>query len=488
MAYRNGQDREQVILFPESIDDYIPETHVVRAYDAFVDTLDLSEMGIELNPQKVGNSQYNPRLMLKLLLFGYSYGISSSRKLERETYNNLAFIWLMKNLKPDHKTIAEFRRRNKDGLVKVLRLCARLCLKLDLVEGNVLFADGTKIQANAGRKHQHLRKWYDKQLKEVDRRIHNLITESEDVDRAESGQGSWVKMPEEYVKETYLKETIENALKKLAENGTHTKNGNERTVNRIDPESAMMKNHNGVFPGYNVQSVVDDAHGLIVSIDAVNDANDARQFSRQIQSAEDNLGKKCSAACADAGYANVEEFHEIESESTTVIVPSKKQMSKADAKPFEKDKFSYDASRDCYICPEGHTLIFRRFQNKKLTKRDYRIEKAEQCRDCQFFGVCTDSRHGRTIVRHVYDDLKETIEQRFDIEEYRNIYERRKSRVELPFGYIKKILGFRQLGLRGLSGARAEASLVATCFNVTRMIALLGGVKGFINKVQTAEV
>jgi len=484
MAYRNGNDRNQGVLLPPSIDEYIPHNHVVRAYDAFVDTLDLSELGIELNPQKVGNSQYHPRLMLKLLLFGYSYGIHSSRKLERETYNNLAFIWLMKDLKPDHKTIAEFRRKNKEAIIQTTKLCARLCLKLNLIEGNVLFADGTKIHANAGRKNQHSRSWYEKQLKEVDRRIRKLIAEAEEVDTVESGQGSWVQMPEEYAKEAYLKKTIENALEELADRGDLTKNGKERTINRVDPKTTIMKSPQGIYPGYNIQSVVDDRNSLIVSIDAVSDANDAQQFSRQIKSAENNLGKKCHIACADSGYSNLDQLHEVESDTTKVLVPSKKQISASSPKRFEKSEFTYDAHDDCYICPEGNKLRFLRFQNKELTKRDYRIEKAGICRECQYFGVCTNSRQGRTVVRHIYEELKETIEQRFDMKEYRCIYERRKARVEHPFGYFKKILGFRQLGLRGLQGARTEASLLATSFNITRMIGLLGGVERFIEKVQ----
>jgi len=122
MAYRYGDDRKQVMLFPESIDQYISSDHPVRAYDVFVDALDFSELDIALDERKVGNSAYDPRLMLKLLLYGYSYGIKSSRKLEREVHNNLSFIWLMKNLKPDHKTIAEFRRHNKAALKKAFKL------------------------------------------------------------------------------------------------------------------------------------------------------------------------------------------------------------------------------------------------------------------------------------------------------------------------------------------------------------------------------
>jgi len=135
MAYRYG-DRYQTNLMPQSIDEYIAEDNPVRAYDAFVEALDFSSLGLEINPDKVGNSEYDPRSMLKLLVYGYSYGIKSSRKLERECHHNLSFIWLMGGLKPDHKTIAEFRRNNKQALRKVLRQNARMCIKLDLIAGN----------------------------------------------------------------------------------------------------------------------------------------------------------------------------------------------------------------------------------------------------------------------------------------------------------------------------------------------------------------
>src|SRR5512137_2954685 len=127
MAYRYG-DREQMALLPQSIEDYVPAEHPVRVYDAFVEALDFGSLGIELDEEQVGNSEYDPRAMLKLLVYGYSYGVRSSRKLERETHDNLSFVWLMGGLRPDHKTIAEFRRQNRKALKEVLRQCARMCL------------------------------------------------------------------------------------------------------------------------------------------------------------------------------------------------------------------------------------------------------------------------------------------------------------------------------------------------------------------------
>ena len=166
-------------------------------------------------------------------------------------------------------------------------------------------------------------------------------------------------------------------------------------------------------------------------------------------------------------------------------MPSKSQVSNKEPSPFHKSKFTYDQKRDCYYCPEGHRLVFRRYQDAEKKKLDYRISRPSLCRACPHYGDCTNSKSGRTIVRHVEEELKEKIEKRFEQTEIQSIYERRKTRVEHPFGYIKKVMGFRQFSLRGRLGAQAEASLLATCFNLTRMIHLSGGVKGFMTQLET---
>src|SRR4249920_809809 len=167
MAYRYG-NRDQLGLLPPSIEEYVGEEDAVRAYDAFVESVDFLELGIELDEGQVGNSEYDPRAMLKLLVYGYSYGLKGSRKLERACHHNVSFMWLMGGLKPDHKTIAEFRRQHKKALKQVLKQCVRLCVKLDLIAGNVLFVDGSKIRANAARAKTYDRLRYEKMMTELD--------------------------------------------------------------------------------------------------------------------------------------------------------------------------------------------------------------------------------------------------------------------------------------------------------------------------------
>ena len=207
MAYRYG-NREQFELLPQSIEDYVSKEDPVRVYDAFVESVDFDQLGIDIDEHQVGNSEYDPKAMLKLLVYGYSYGMKGSRKLERECHHNLSFIWLMGGLKPDHKTIAEFRRRHKKALKQVLKQCVRLCIKLDLIAGNVLFVDGTKIRANAARAKTYDQARYEKMLAELDSRIEKLLEECERIDQQEEGLGSSVAVNRELIQAEGLKKRL----------------------------------------------------------------------------------------------------------------------------------------------------------------------------------------------------------------------------------------------------------------------------------------
>ena len=472
MAYRYG-DRKQRTLFPQSIDEYIPQDAPVRAYDVFVDSLNLAELGIEIEPHKVGCPQYAPKIMLKLLLYGYSYGVRSSRKMEREVHYNLSFIWLTGGLKPDHKTIAEFRRKNKSALRKVLKQCARLCIKLDLIEGNTLFVDGTKIRANASIKSSWTKERCDRHLKKIDKRIKEIFSECEAADEKEKDQLSLVKMKEELNNQDALKSKVENILNEL-------KVEDKKSTNTTDSDCKPMHSIQGSHSAYNVQSVVDEKHGLIVNSDVVSENNDIHQFAEQVEQANETLGKKCQTACADAGYASIDELEKIDEQGIKVVVPSQKQALKEKKEsPFDKSHFRYDSVNDCYICPQGHTLKYS-YANTVKKAKIYRGGSA--CRRCCYFGECTKQPRGRGISRLFKAELKQKLEAQYEEPESQETYALRKQRVELPFGHIKRNLKVDSFLLRGLDGVKAEASVLASCFNIARMISLMG-VSGFLAKL-----
>ncbi|PKP55331.1 transposase, partial [Candidatus Atribacteria bacterium HGW-Atribacteria-1] len=326
MAYRYG-NRYQMQLLPKTINEYIASDDPVRAYDAFIEALDFKDLGITLDPNKVGNSEYHPHAMLKLLVYGYSYGTRSSRKLERACHHNLSFIWLTSNLKPDHKTIAEFRRKNKEALAKVLKQCAKICIKLNLIEGNTLFLDGTKIRANASIGNTWTREKAQKALKHIDERISDILTQCDAIDEAE--QGSLVTMDEELKDQKTLKAKIKGILQELKE---------EESFNTTDPECTRIKKGKNFYAGFNFQSTVDKKKGLILSTDVVSENNDLNQFASQINKANHTLNKKCEIAVADCGYASTDDLEKIDKQGIKVIVPSQRQVSKGEPSEFAKER------------------------------------------------------------------------------------------------------------------------------------------------------
>jgi hypothetical protein len=404
--------------------------------------------------------------MLKLLVYGYSYGIRSSRKLERATHHNLSFIWLTSGLKPDHKTIAEFRRKNKEALANVLKQCARICIKLNLIEGNTLFLDGSKIRANASIKNTWTKEKAQKALKHIDKRIKDILTQCDRVDEAEEGTGSLVTMDSELKDQKILKSKVKGILKELEEE-------KQKSLNTTDPECTRINSLQGSHAGFNFQSAVDEKEGLILSSDVVSENNDLNQFASQINKANQILGKKCKTAVADSGYASTDELEKIDKQGIKVIVPSQRQARKGEPHEFAKERFTYDPKNDCYICPQRHKLIFYHL-NKQEKNKAYMISDKRICFSCPHYGTCTRSKTGRMVTRLLKEEVRQKLEAQYDEPSSQEIYKLRKQKSELPFGHIKRNLKVDSFLLRGLKGVKAEASILATCFNLVRMITLLG--------------
>lgn len=475
-------ERDQGILFPPSINDMVDNEAPVRAYDAMVDVMDLSELGIAVDHNKIGCPEYDPRSMLKLLVYGYSYGIRSSRKLERATHDNISFIWLMGGLKPAYKTISEFRRLNKKALKKVIKQCAYMCVDLDLIAGNVLFVDGTKIRANASISNSYTKEKAKKVLANIDRRIDKLIARCEQADADEEGQPSFAKLSKGLEDANKLKSRIESIAEQL------NKKGAPPSINTVDPDCSRVYSRQGTHAGFNGQVVVDGKNGLIVNSDVVSENNDLAQLSNQIEQANKVVAGKCKIACADAGYCNYDKMAELVEKDIEVVVPSFRQAtqyysSECTVKEFDKSRFVYDKDNDAYTCPEGKTLSYQGINN---TKKCYLYGGGSQCRECRHFGVCTKSdRRGRRIVRYFNQGFRDEMASHYDKPASKEIYRKRKQNAELPFGHIKRNLNSGYFLLRGLDGVGAEMSLLSTCFNMVRMINIFG-VSALIARLKVA--
>ena len=467
MTYKCG-NRDQTTFLPSTIEDYVSKQDPVRVYDAFVDSLDFKALGISLDPQ-AGAETYFPRTMLKLLVYGYAYGIRSSRKLERACHHNLSFQWLMGGEMPDYRTIARFRSRYKDAIKKILKQCVRLCLKLDLIEGNTLFTDGSKFRANASINNHWTKEKCERRLEKIDQQIDQLLEEAEQLDLQEDKEESMVKLNQKIEDKEKLVKKIKETLQILEET-------NQKSVNSTDPDCVKAHGRQGNHASYNVQSTVDEKHGLIIQAEAVSQSNDSNQLQGQISEAAKVLGIKPKNVCADAGYASTQDLKEID-EDIKVIVPSARQTQiendKHAIKEFDKEHFTYDKEKDEYLCPEGKSL---KYQGSCIgeNRREYQA-RAKDCQQCPHHdGACTTSKTGRKIMRMVDQEIKERFEAIYASSEGQAIYKARKEKVELPFGHMKRNLGAGQFMLRGKPKVDAEVSILSTCFNIARMITILG--------------
>ena len=475
MAYKIG-NRMQQILLPPIIDDYVGLEDPVRVYDAFVDALDFTALGIPTEPSP-GADEYYPKDLLKLIIYGYSYGIRSSRKSERACHHNLSFQWLMGGQKPDYRTIARFRSKYKQQIKKVLKQCVRICMDLNLIEGNTLFTDGSKFRANASINQSWTKEKCEKYLRKINEHIDRLLEESEKIDKNEDEQNSMVKLNEQVQNKKKLVEKIQGIMGQL-------KDSDNKYINSTDSDSVKAKGRQGNHACYNVQMTVDNKHGLIVHGESISENNDLNQLKDQLEKSTDALGKKPEKSCADSGYSSIQDIAKIDND-IQVIVPNSKQVEEDRGKapgPFDKERFQYDKDRDEYICPEGKRLTRKGFDKEKQVNM-YRADSRD-CKACQHFNVCTKSKKGRTIKRSIHENLKEQLNDIYKSPEGQRIYQLRKEKVEHPFGHIKRNLGAGQFMLRGKDKVDAEVSILSTCFNLARMMTIIG-IPGLIARLNS---
>src|SRR3989338_186940 len=340
MAYKVS-NRMQPIMLPPVIDDYVGPQDPVRAYDAFGEALDLKALGIPTEPQGSAD-EYYPKDLLKLLIYAYSYGHRSSRHIERACYHNLSFQWLMGGLKPDYRTIGRFRSKYKEQIKQVLKQCVRICMDLDLIEGNTLFTDGSKFRANASVNQTWTKEKCQRYLSKIDDQIDRLLEECETVDNNEADQNSMVKLREKIGDKEQLVQKIHGILDKL-------KDSDKEYINSTDADSVKAKGRQGTHASYNVQINVDNKHGLIVHGEGVSENNDLHQLKDQLEKSAQNLGQKPRNSCTDSGYHSTEDLARIDKD-IQLIVPSKEQAQEENGryapKPFDREQFAYDKEMD----------------------------------------------------------------------------------------------------------------------------------------------
>lgn len=467
MKHLRGLPREQKLLLPEAVEDYVAAEAPVRLIDAFVGTLDLRALGFgKAIAANTGRPPYDPGDLLRLYLYGYLHRIRSSRLLEKECVRNLEVIWLLRALQPDFKTIADFRRDNKKPLQQTCRQFTLLCRKLNLFGGELVAVDGSKFKAVNSKD----KNFNEKKLKElvagIDAKIEKYLKELDDVDNDEPPE-SGEKLSKEALQEKIAalqerKDEYEELAGQLDEE--------EKQISTTDPDAKLMHTRQGAEVCYNVQSAVDAKHKLIVEHEVTNEAVDYQQLSAMAQAAKETLGVEKMNVVADKGYYS---NHEVERCVESGITP---YMEKADTSAntklglFGKSRFRYDAGKDVYVCPGEKELRYRFSTNEK--DRELKYYRASGCKSCALKSQCTRNKANRTITREASEHLMEEMAER--VKRNRHIMKLRKAIVEHPFGTIKRGMGMSYFLCKGLEAVRAEMSLTVLAYNLKRVLNILG--------------
>jgi transposase len=487
-AFKSGESREQASLLPPRIEDYVGPDNPVRAIESFVCALDLAKLGFrhaERGAEAMGQPPHDPGDLLKLYLYGYINQVRSSRRLEREACRNLELIWLLKSLRPGYRTIANFRKENWAALKAVNRGFVLLVGELGLVGGAVVAIDGAFFHGDASKASIFTRKRLADQIARLDLEIEAYGRSIEDNDATEANEprkdrsdgpdaGGGGDGGDIGVKVSALmanRSRAQTDLDRLEATG-------ETQLSLTDPDARLLVKSGQGVAGYNVQAVIDDKHKLIVASEVVNDSSDVNQLHAMAKAATEALEAESLQVLADAGYYSSTELKACEDDGIVAYVPPVEGNGKVEKQGrFSLKNFSYDAAADAYRCPAGELLrpIQGRWQNTSgRTEIRYASRKAV-CGTCQSRARCLSPKASlRTVSRWEHEDVLERHRARMQSADAAELMRRRSAIVEHPFGTLKCRAGYRHFLVRGFDKVRGEWSLMALCYNFTRVLNILG--------------
>jgi transposase len=465
MAHISGFERSQLLLLPEAVDDYVGPDNPVRFIDAFVDGLDLVEAGFaRVQSEATGRPGYSPGDLLKLYIYGYLNRVRSSRRLEAECRRNIEVIWLLRTLKPDFRTIADFRADNRSAFKSVFRQFTLLCKRLDLFGRELLAVDGTRIKAVNNKDRNFTQNSLEKSIKAADERLDDYLKRLDEGDVAEvrTGGARTKNLAEKIDALRNKRGRHEALLAQLERTG-------ESQISLTDPDSRAMAAHTKVGVGYNVQIAVDAKNKMIVAQEVTNQVVDMGLLQETAEPARAILDVEEIDVVADKGYFRTEDIEACEKAGLTPHVPRPQRGSSASNGFFRKDEFRYDAERDAYVCPAGQ-LLSTRYESKlrHMKKVDYANRAA--CPACPLRSRCTKGfrKVSRLENEAALDRMAERLKERPDI------LDRRREIVEHPFGSIKQWMNQGAFLMRGLDKVRAEFNLTALAYNLRRALNILG--------------
>jgi transposase len=491
-TFKSGASREQRSLLPARVEDYVGSDNPVRAIESYVGALDLGKLGFRHAGRGAGAGQppYDPADLLKLYLYGYLNQVRSSRRLEREACRNLELIWLLRGLTPGYRTIATFRRENWAALKAANRSFVLLARELDLIGGELVAIDGAFFHGDASKASIATGKRLGDRLAALDREIEAYASALDANDAAEArplsedhrGDRDGGTVAHKMTALMAKRARAAADLKALAESG-------ESQLSRTDADARLLSKNGQTLAGYNVQVAVDDKHKLIVASEVVNAGNDSGQLYAMAKAAKETLAAETLQAVADVGYYNGAALKSCEDDGIIAYVPQAKRTGRMRAQGrFSHEDFSYDVGADGYRCPAGALLKPTKGlkQNSGGRLEIRYVSREAECDACPLRGRCvTDQAPTRTVYRWQHEDVIERHAAR--MHDAGAMMRRRAGLAEHPFGTLKCRAGYRHFLVRGFDKVRGEWSLMALCYNFTRVLNIIGFDKFTAHLARMAE-
>ena len=388
--YQQTLNRQQTMLLPPRVEDYVSQNNTVRAIDAYVNTLDLQLLDFK-NTQPVrgsGQPAYDPAALLKLYLYGYLQGLRSSRKLERETCRNIEVMWLVEGLQPTYKTIANFRKSNSAALTATNRDFLLLCKELALFGAEEVAVDGSFFKADASKDGIYTEQKLADPLKSLEKKITTYQDALDQQDAADDkvDQDCLAEDAELHEKLRLLKE--KQAQKQALQQ--QLKDSGNKQISTVDKDARLLTKRGQTVAGYNVQIAVDSQHKLIVAEDVTQAGNDTQLLAPMLEKAQAIVEAENLTGLADSGYYNGTQLKACEDQNISVYVAIPDKSKKiAQQQRFTREQFQYDHEQDCYHCPQGKPLK-RCGKPRQVNDKTYIIYKSKRsvCNQCPLREQC----------------------------------------------------------------------------------------------------
>ena len=466
MKFIQGQSREQINLFPVSLDSSIDVDNEVRIIDLFVESLSIKYYGFRTEFTENGRPAYHPTDLLKLFIYGYLNKVRSSRDLEKECGRNIEVMWLLKCLKPDHNTISNFRRDNPKAIKKVFRTTVQIARHFDLIGGKLIAGDSTKLRAQNSKKNNYNQSKINRHVAYIDNKLEEYTRAL-----AENDGDNRQQIEDEINKQQKRKNNYNNIEKKLKESG-------ESQISLTDPESRQIAIRNNITEvAYNIQTTVDAKHNIPIDYKVTNE-NDSKAMGNMVQRAKSILRTNEFTVLYDKGFHTGSELKTAQDLGieTIVAIPSSPSTSQAPNHDYNYEHFIYKKEADTYICPQGQVLRTNGSWYKERTSSGniiwFKQYKTKACRKCPAHSQCTRSKKERLIQRSEYADYYER--NRINTLEKERLYKRRQAIVEHPYGTIKRQWGFSYiLTKKGISRASSDVGLMLVAYNLRRIVNIL---------------